>query len=100
MTSTTRRHVRRRILPTRLLFYPGDDDRNDPDHAQDRHHSRRHHSSVSKNFGKKLRTNQKGKKKPRRKPNGAMFGQKKRTNKKNTPINEPGTEHGRQPCLY
>ena len=33
ITSTSRRHVRRRILPTRLLFYPGDNSRDEPDHT-------------------------------------------------------------------
>jgi hypothetical protein len=33
-TSTNRRHVRRRIFPTRLLSHPGDDGCNNPDHAQ------------------------------------------------------------------
>src|SRR4029077_20550227 len=55
ITSTSRRHVRRRILATRLLFYPSDDDSNDPDHAEDRHHSRRHHSSGPEKFRTKLR---------------------------------------------
>src|SRR4029453_15935690 len=44
ITNTNRRHVRRRILPTRLLFYPGDNSGDDPYHTQDRHHPRRHGS--------------------------------------------------------
>src|SRR5947207_13848481 len=80
MTSTSRRHVRRRILPTRLLFYPNDDDRNDADHAEDRHHSGRHHSPGPQKFGHELRSKQKRHHERSRQPNRSMFGQQKRSN--------------------
>src|ERR1700730_16406522 len=52
---TSRRNVRRRILATRLLFYPGDHGHDDADHAQDRHHPRGHRFAGADKFWDELR---------------------------------------------
>src|SRR6266849_763204 len=62
---TSRRNVRRRILATRLLFYPGEQRHDDADHAQDRHHASGHRFPGADKFwdelrGQKQRNNERG----------------------------------------